>query len=128
MSDSPESVVRRFFAAWADPKPEELGSFFGADAVWVDGPQGVRRGLDAIKSELASQLNVVGGAKVDVRLLLSKGSTVMVEQVSKSVISGNPVSAVVMAVFELDTQGRIKEWREVYDLKSMLDQIEAGGV
>lgn len=128
MSDSPESVVRRFFAAWADPKPEELGSFFGADAVWVDGPQGVRRGLDAIKSELASQLNVVGGAKVDVRLLLSKGSTVMVEQVSKSVIGGNPVSAVVMAVFELDTQGRIKEWREVYDLKSMLDQIEAGGV
>jgi hypothetical protein len=74
MSDSPESVVRRFFAAWADPRPEELGSFFRADAVWVDGPQGVRRGLDAIKSELASQLNVVGGAKVDVRLLLSSWS------------------------------------------------------
>ena len=28
MSNSPESVVRRFFAAWADPKADELGSFF----------------------------------------------------------------------------------------------------
>jgi|SRR5271166_3053483 len=128
MSDSPEGVVRRFFAAWADPQPEELGSFFRADAVWVDGPQGVRRGLDAIKSELASQLDAVGGAQVEVRLLLSEGSTVMVEQISKSVIGGNPVSAVAMAVFELDTQGLIKQWREAYDLKSMLDQIEAAGV
>lgn len=128
MSDSPEALVRKFFAAWADPKPEELGSFFCADAIWVDGPQGVRRGSDAIKSELASQLEVVGGAQVDVRVLLSEGSTVMVEQVSNSVIRGNPVSAVVMAVFEIDITGRIKQWREAYDLKSMLDQIDAAAV
>jgi hypothetical protein len=28
MSDSPESVVRKYFAAWADPEAHELGSFF----------------------------------------------------------------------------------------------------
>jgi len=39
MSDSPESLVRKFFAAWADPEPDELGSFFYDAAVWVDGPQ-----------------------------------------------------------------------------------------
>jgi limonene-1,2-epoxide hydrolase len=128
MSDSPESVVRKFFASWVDPKPDELGGFFHGAAVWVDGPQGERRGADAIKSELAAQLNAVGGVVVDVKTLLSDGGTVMVEQVSNSSIGGNPISAVVMAVFELDGDGRITQWREAYDLKSVIDQIEAAAV
>jgi limonene-1,2-epoxide hydrolase len=128
MSDSPESVVRRFFAAWAEPNADELGSFFHDDAVWVDGPQGARRGAYAIKSELAAQLKAVRGVVVEVKTLLSKGATVMVEQVSHASIRGNPVSAVVMAVFELDPELRVKHWREAYDLKSMMDQIEAAAV
>ncbi|MGB9223314.1 hypothetical protein [Mycobacterium sp.] len=35
------------------------------------------------------------------------------------------MGTVVMAVFELDAEGRITQWREAYDLKSALDQIEA---
>src|SRR5215469_846326 len=105
MRDSPESLVRRFFAAWADPNPDELGSFFHDAAVWVDGPQGVRRGAEAITSELADQLKAVGGVTVQVKLLVSQETTVMVEQVSNSTIRGHPVSAVVMAVFELDAEG-----------------------
>jgi limonene-1,2-epoxide hydrolase len=105
MNDSPESVVRKFFAAWADPKPDELRSFFHDVAVWVDGPQGVRRGADAIKSELATQLNAVGGVRVEVKSLVSQGTTVMVEQISNATISGNPVSTVVMAVLSLIPKG-----------------------
>jgi limonene-1,2-epoxide hydrolase len=125
MSDSPELVIRRFFAAWAEPSADELGSFFHDDAVWIDGPQGARRGADAIKSELAAQLTAVGGTIVEVKTLLSEGATVMVEQVSHCSVQGTAVSAVVMAVFELDPEGRIKQWREAYDLKSMMDQIKA---
>jgi hypothetical protein len=44
MSDSPESVVHKFSAAWTDSKADELANFFDDDAVRVDGPQGVRRG------------------------------------------------------------------------------------
>jgi limonene-1,2-epoxide hydrolase len=88
----------------------------------------VRRGADAIKSELATQLKAVGGVRVDVKSLVSQGTTVMVEWISNASISGNPVSAVVMAVFELDPEGRIKQWREAYDLKSMMDQIKAAVV
>lgn len=125
MGDSPESLVRSFFEAWANPKADELGSFFDDGAVWVDGPQGVRRGADEIKSELAAQLKAVGGAHVEVRALLSDSTTVMVEQVSKYTIRGTPISAVVMALFEFDDEGRIKQWREAYDLKSVMDQIAA---
>ena len=83
LSDSPEPLVRNFFAAWA-----------------------------AIKSELAKQLRAVGGVTVDVKSLVSDGATVMVEQVSNSRIGGTPISAVVMAVFELDAERRISQWRE----------------
>jgi limonene-1,2-epoxide hydrolase len=59
------------------------------------------------------------------RTLVSDGATVMVEQVSNSSVRGNPISSLVMAVFEFDADGRIKQWREAYDLKSAMDQIEA---
>jgi limonene-1,2-epoxide hydrolase len=125
MSGMPEKIVRDFFAAWADPEPDELGGFFHADAVWVDGPQGVRSGAEAITAELAAQPKAVGGATVEIKTVLSSGNTVMVQQVHTSSVRGNPVSSVVMAVFELDAEGRITQWREAYDLKSALDQIEA---
>ncbi len=52
MGDPPESVVRRFLSASVDPTVEELVGFFSDDAVWIDGPRGVHRGLDAIRTEL----------------------------------------------------------------------------
>ena len=64
-SDSPESVVRKFLAAWADPKADELANFFADDAVWVDGPQGVRRGANAIVDELIKQLVIARGCRLD---------------------------------------------------------------
>ena len=123
MSDSPQSVVRRFFAAWAKPDADELGSFFHDDAEWHDGPQGVRPGASAIGAELYSQLSAVGGVRVEVKTLVSDGRTVMVEQFSNSTVNGKPVAAVVMAVFEFDGDGRIMQWREAYDLESVLSQI-----
>jgi limonene-1,2-epoxide hydrolase len=125
VSVSPSSVVRSFFAAWLGPTPDELGSFFSDDAQWVDGPQGVRRGAATIQRELFAQLTAVDGVAVDVKTLVSEGRTVMVEQTHRSTIHGVAISSVVMAVFELDEAGRIQQWREAYDLKSALNQIEA---
>ncbi|WP_172828923.1 nuclear transport factor 2 family protein [Mycobacterium sp. 1164966.3] len=125
MSYSPESLVRKFFAAWEHPKPDELGGFFHDAAEWVDGPQGVRKGADAIKSELTAQLTALGGVRVEVTTLVVDGPTVMVEQVSNATFRGRPITSVVMAVFEFDPDGRIMQWREAYDLKSVMNQIKA---
>jgi ketosteroid isomerase-like protein len=75
MGDSPKDLICRFFDAWVNPNVEELGSFFAQDAVWVDGPQGVRHGAHSI----AAQLTAVGGVTVDLVSQLSAGRTVMVE-------------------------------------------------
>ncbi len=52
----------------------------------------------------------------------------MVEPGSNSSVRGHPISAVVMAVLEFDDEGRIKQWCEAYDLKSMMDQLKAAAV
>jgi limonene-1,2-epoxide hydrolase len=85
----------------------------------------VRRGAESIGAEITAQLAAVGGVTVDVVSLLTDGRTAMVEQVSRSKVGDTQISTVVMAVFEFDADGRITQWREAYDLKSMLDQIQA---
>jgi limonene-1,2-epoxide hydrolase len=129
MTDSPESVVRKFFATWADPKADQLISFFNDDAVFIDGPRGVHRGVDAIKSEFeAMQAMGLGSVMIDVKSLVTDGRTVMMERVDNFRFDGKPFSLEVMAAVEIDADGRIKRWRDSYDLKSFTDQIEAAGI
>jgi limonene-1,2-epoxide hydrolase len=129
MSDSPETVVRQFLAAWENPKLDELAGFFSDDAVWIDGPNGTHRGKDAINSELTKQL-AMGYVMLgmDVKSLVADGRTVMMERVDRFSIGGKPFSMDVMAAFEFDRYGRIKRWRDSFDLKSIRDQIEAAGL
>lgn len=129
MSDSPESVVRKFLAAWVQPRLDELVGFFSDDAVFIDGPRGVHRGIDAIRSELDAEISMdFGGAKIDVNSLVAQGGTVMMEGVENYRIGGKPFSLEVMGAFEIDADGRIARWRYSYDLKSITDQLEAAGL
>lgn len=129
MSDSPESVVRNFLAAWAQPRLDELVGFFSDDAVFIDGPRGVHRGIDAIRSELDAEISMdFGGAKIEVNSLVAQGGTVMMEGVENYRIGGKPFSLEVMGAFEIDADGRIARWRYSYDLKSITDQLEEAGL
>jgi limonene-1,2-epoxide hydrolase len=128
VSDSPELTVRRFLAAWKEPDAEELASFLSDDAVWVDGPQGVRRGAKAFVDELVKQLAVSSrtATPIEISTLVADGGTVMVECQHSWTMGGKPISTTVMAVFEI-ANGRINQMREAYDLQSVLDQIDAAG-
>lgn len=112
MSDSLESVVRKFLAAWVQPGLDELVGFFSDDALFIDGPRGVHRGIDAIRSELDAEISMdFGGAKIDVNSLVAQGGTVMMEGVENYRIGGKPFSLEVMGAFEIDADGRIARWR-----------------
>jgi limonene-1,2-epoxide hydrolase len=127
VSGGPESSVRKFYAAWATPDADTLGSFFAEDVVWVDGAQGQHRGVEAIKTELTNQLAVVGGVDVQIRTLVSSGDTVMVEHVDTFRIGDVSIEAVVMAVLEFGADGLIEHFREAFDLRATTDQMKAAG-
>jgi limonene-1,2-epoxide hydrolase len=128
MSDSAESVVRKFLAAWEHPELNELLSFFTDDAVYIAGPRAACCGREAIKSELQRQLALEWESVTsDVKSQIVDGGTVMMERVDTVHIAGKQLLLEMMAAFEIDADGRIKRYRESFDLKSITDQIEAAG-
>lgn len=128
MDTSAASVVRGFLATWSDPDAEVLASYLAEDAVWVDGPNGVHRGRSAVVDELMSQLTIPRSFWMEIDTLLAEDGTVMVEWHGGVEIGQASVETKVMAVFEVDVSGRIRQMRESFDMQSLVDQITAGGV
>ena len=127
MGDSPEAVVRGFLALWGNPRADKLATFLAEDAVWVDGPNGVHHGAKAVVDELTRQLTIFRGLWVEVDTLVADGGTVMVEWHGGFTAGRTTIDTKVMAVFEIDANGQIKQMRESFDMNSLTDQIEAAG-
>ena len=129
MDVSSEVIVRRFLGSWSDPDAEVLASCLAEDAVWVDGPNGVHNGAAAIVDELMRQLTIPSDPWMEIDTLLADRGTVMVEWHGGLTIGRTPIAAKVMAVFEVDVvEGRIKQMREYFDMKSLTDQMDAGRI
>jgi limonene-1,2-epoxide hydrolase len=128
VSDSAESVVRKFHAACLQSDLNELVSFFSDGAVYTDGPRGVHHGVDAIRAELAAMVKMVPSTVIDIKTLVANGGTVMVERVDNFEIDSRPFDLEVAAAFEVDDNGRITRWRDYYDLKSIADRTATAGV
>jgi limonene-1,2-epoxide hydrolase len=125
MSDSPESVVRKFFAATHTSDVAELAEFFSADAVYTDGPRGTYTGIDAIRAALEAQVQVTPSLAVDVKTLVVDGTTVFAERVDNFEAQGKWFALEVVGVFEIDGDGKIKRFRDYYDLQSLIDEVTA---
>jgi limonene-1,2-epoxide hydrolase len=128
MSESAETVVRNYLAAFLQKDLDELVSFFSDDAVFTDGPRAVHHGIDAIRAELEANLKIVPSCPIEIKKLVASGGTVMVERVDNFKLGGKPFDLEVAGVFEVDDNGRIKRWRDYYDLKSLQDRIASAGV
>ena len=125
MSDSAETVVREFFAAFRASDVDELISFFSDDAVYIDGPRGVHRGAEAIRNEFATQVAMVPSTTVDIKTLTTRRGAVMVEREERFEVEGRPIDHEVVGVFNVDDNGRITRWRDYYDLTSLVDRVVA---
>jgi limonene-1,2-epoxide hydrolase len=125
MSDSAERVVRQFLAALKRSDIDELVSFFSDDAVYTDGPRGTYRGVDAIRAEIESQVQLVPSLTVEVKNLVATDGTVMVERADTFETQGKSFDLEVVGVFEIDGGGRIKRFRDYYDLNSLMDRVAA---
>jgi limonene-1,2-epoxide hydrolase len=129
MSHSSESVVRSFLSVWTDPNLDEvIATYFADDTLYINGPYGSFRGVDAIKAHLQAQMDVVRWDSIEVKSLVADGGTVMMERVDHVSTGGKHFSLEVMAAFGVDADGRIKYWRDSFDLKSIHDQLEAAGL
>jgi limonene-1,2-epoxide hydrolase len=107
---------------------EQLVSYFSDDAVFFDGPRGVHRGKEAIRSEFAAELAMgFESIKIDVKSLVAGDGIVMMEGVENYVIGGKPFAMETIGAFDINPDGLFTRWRYSYDLKRLTNQIKAAG-
>ena len=60
---------------------------------------------------------------VDIKTLVADGATVIAERVDSFEMQGKWFDMEVVGVFEVDGEGKIKRYRDYYDLQSLTDKI-----
>jgi len=118
-----EEIVREFCAAWGDgtatsrPQLDTILNMMSEDAVWQlwvpGGP--VIRGRAALRDEIQRQMSYVTHNHCVIRNIVSSDSIVMTERDDYAVSSGKPMPHFMVAVYELDAEGKITAWREYLD-------------
>ncbi|HXO82415.1 MAG TPA: nuclear transport factor 2 family protein [Mycobacterium sp.] len=125
MSDSAERVIRKFLETWPRADIDEMMAFFSDDAIYTDGPRGTSRGVEAIKAEMLSTLEMVPSTTANVKNLVASGGLVMVERVDVFDMAGKTFDVEMTGVFEVNDDGRISRWRDYYDMRSLEERVAA---
>lgn len=125
-----EAVVRAFCAAWGEgnverPAAGPIADMFAEDGewrVWVPGGD-VIKGRETIRREIERQSAFSTYMQCGIEKLIVSGSTVMTERVDHFTMRGTRVEHALVAVYDLDADGKILSWREYFDTADIGKQL-----
>jgi limonene-1,2-epoxide hydrolase len=129
-----EDFVREFCDAWGDgsstnkPDVEKILSMMSEDArwqLWVPGGPEIR-GRKALREEILRQISFASNNKCNIINMLSNDRMVMTERADDAIIFGKSCPHSMVAVYELDDQGLIKDWREYIDMDDLNRKMGVG--
>ena len=128
MGQKQEAIIRDFLAAWGDeqhrPDVDKIVAMFAPDGQWTlyvpNGP--VIRGRAALRAEIERQLGYVAWTQCGVLHIVSDERRVVTERADRFCKNGRVVAHQLMAIFELDQDGLITDWREYFDLYDLARQ------
>jgi len=124
MSAEPETVVSQFCQAWARLNVDQIMDFFTEDAVYHNIPLPVATGKAAIRKTIEGLLKGTTWLEFKVLHTASVGNVVMNERVDSFEVKGKRMSLPVAGVFETTADGKIKAWRDYFDMKMFTDQMK----
>lgn len=135
MGAGEEQIVRTFMDAWGDgtqaePDIETIMSMFAEDAqwqLWVPGGPTLR-GKAAIRKDIVRQTTWARFMRCGTLHLASVGPVVITERLDSFVSNGVTIQHALVAVFEVDADGHISQWREYFDTKDVERQLAAAAV
>jgi len=119
-----EEVVNSLFAAWTRLDLEAIMSHFAEDGVWDNVPMSPAKGKAAIREMTNGFLK--DSTSFSAKILRSQcvGNVVFNERVDTIAMkSGKSAAIPVAGMFELDSNGKIKVWRDYFDLGTFTKQI-----
>jgi limonene-1,2-epoxide hydrolase len=127
MGVAQEKFIQKFCEAWGDgslekkPDVEKILSMMSEDAewqLWVPGGP-IVRGKSALREEIHRQIRIATNNKCNIVNVLSSDTMVMQERSDTAVILGKPCPHQMVAIYELDSAGLIKRWREYLDMADL---------
>ena len=120
---NPEKVVRRFCEAFGRCDLQEILGFFSDDAVYHNIPMAPAEGLPAIEAVLKQFVDPSGEAEFEIRHLAVSGDAVLTERVDRLTLAGKAVEIPVMGTFEVGADGKIRAWRDYFDMAQLMNQV-----
>jgi len=111
---SNDAMVREFLAAWERRDTDHIIDRFTDDGVYHSIPLTPIAGKAAIREFVAGFADVPPGRLV-IHHQVATDRVVMNERTDHITLNGQPVALPISGVFEIE-DGRIKAWREYFDL------------
>jgi limonene-1,2-epoxide hydrolase len=125
MSNEAENVVSEFCKAWARLNPDQIMDFFTEDAVYHNIPLKPATGKAAIRKTIEGLLKGTTWLEFKILHTASSGNLVFNERVDSFEVNGRRMSLPVTGVFETAANGKIKAWRDYFDMKMFTDQMKS---
>jgi limonene-1,2-epoxide hydrolase len=123
MATENERVVNEFCKTWETLNIDKVMDFFTDDAVYHNIPLKPAKGKAEIRKTIDGFMP--GTTKIEFKILTtaSAGATVFNERVDSFIVNGNHVAVPVAGVFEI-SGGKIKAWRDYFDLATYVSQLK----
>jgi limonene-1,2-epoxide hydrolase len=118
-----EKVVSDLFAAWARLDLDGIMSYFTEDAVWDNVPMTPAKGRNAIREMTQGFLKDTSTFTAKILRSAHDGNVVFNERVDTIIMkNGKKADIPVAGMFELNDAGKIKVWRDYFDLGTFTKQ------
>lgn len=122
-SDRYRQTVEAFCKAWEQLDVEKIISFMSPDAIYHNVPLAPLSGYEEIRGFLTPFLSAASSCKFDILTIVADEQRVVTERLdSFSLPDGDLDELPVLGIFEFDSEGKIKYWREYFDLKTWVDK------
>ena len=119
-----EKVISELFAAWTRLNLDEVMSYFAEDAVWDNVPMSPATGKQAIREMTHGFMKDMSAFSVKILKSLHEGNVVFDSRVDTITMkSGKKAEVPIAGMFELDDAGKVKVWRDYFDLATFTRQI-----
>jgi limonene-1,2-epoxide hydrolase len=124
MAVNAEQVVSDLFAAWTRLDLDAIMNYFSEDAVWDNVPMSPAKGKAAIREMTNGFLKDSAAFTAKISRTVSVGNVVCNERVDTITMKNGKSAAIPVAgMFEIDNSGKIKIWRDYFDLGTFTKQI-----
>ena len=119
-----EQTIRNYYAAWVRDELDELFALCAEDLTAVNVPIGPIHGKQAVRAFFGKFGRGMSEKRYDVERILVSGDVAVVEGVENYLKKGKAVRLPYMSVFKFAPDGRITEWRDYFDMQTILRQLD----